>query len=135
MCSELNSKGIEIIYTLINSVAYFIKNVDKVFVGSYTMYSNGSLIANAGTSMLALNAYRLKIPFYVVCQTYKFSERNAIDALNINQEFSHLTLKKENSDEMDDLCIRIPYDLTPSLHISAVITELGLIPSSSVAVI
>ena len=99
------------------------------------MYSNGSLIANAGTSMLALNAYRLKIPFYVVCQTYKFSERNAIDALNINQEFSHLTLKKENSDENDDLTIRIPYDLTPSLHISAVITELGLIPSSSVAVI
>lgn len=80
------------------------------------MYSNGYLMANTGTAMLALNAYRLKIPFYVVCQTYKFSERNAIDSLNCNQEFTHLTLSKDTDEksENEELFIRIPYDLTPS---------------------
>lgn len=63
-CSKLNEKGIEVIYTLINSVAYFIKGVDKIFVGAYTMFSNGTLMANTGTAIIATCAHQQKIPFY-----------------------------------------------------------------------
>ena len=85
LVSILTSKGIEVIYTLINGVAYFIKDVDKIFVGAYTMFSNGTLMATTGTSIIASCAHQLKIPFYAVCQTYKFSEKNPIDSFNCNQ--------------------------------------------------
>lgn len=85
-----------------------------------------------------------------MCETYKFSEKNPIDSFNCNQGFSHLVLGNNdqasngvgsNSEESINgdgeavRSVRIPYDLTPSLKISAVLTELGLMPSSSVAVI
>lgn len=58
LVSTLTSKGIEVIYTLINSVAYFMRDVDKIFVGAYTMFSNGSLMATTGTSILASCAHQ-----------------------------------------------------------------------------
>jgi translation initiation factor eIF-2B subunit delta len=125
LVSILTSKGIEVIYTLINSVAYFIKDVDKIFVGAYTMFSNGTLMATTGTSIIASCAHQLKIPFYAVCQTYKFSEKNPIDSFNCNQGLSHLVTETGPEEEVLR-SVRIPYDLTPSLKISAV-RFLGLI--------
>jgi len=108
-------------------------------MGAYTMFSNGTMMAKTGAAIIATCAHQQKIPFYALCQTYKFSEKNPIDSFNCNQGFSHLVMKdkkeENNGKEKEMFTIRIPYDLTPSLHISSVITELGLIPSSSVAVI
>lgn len=65
-CSKLSALGHEVspkfmennliskvIYTVLSSVPYFMKNVTKVFVGAVTMFANGTLLNMAGTAMVS----------------------------------------------------------------------------------
>ena len=53
MADRLSKQGIEVNYTLINGVAYFLKKVNKIFVGASSVLCNGALISRVGTAMIA----------------------------------------------------------------------------------
>ena len=40
------------------------------------MLCNGALVSRVGTALLACLAHERKIPFLVLCESYKFSERS-----------------------------------------------------------
>lgn len=39
-------------YTMLSNSSYFIKKVNKIFVGASTMLSNGSLVSRVGTALV-----------------------------------------------------------------------------------
>lgn len=59
--------------------------VSKVFVGAYSMLSNGTLISRVGTAVVAAMAHSYNVPVMVCCETYKFSERVLLDSICFNQ--------------------------------------------------
>jgi len=50
--TEVGSQGIQVIFTTINAIPYFMNRVNKIIVGSITMYSNGSMLGIAGTALV-----------------------------------------------------------------------------------
>eukprot|EP01132_Coremiostelium_polycephalum_P007678 gene7678-9446_t len=140
--------GIKCTYILLNAVSYIMKEVTKVFVGGYSLLSNGSLISRAGTAMVASMAQFYNVPFIVCCETFKFSERVQLDSICFNQIGSPSDLvsnlgEKEGSEsilsgwkDIEQLKIlNLMYDLTPIELIDMVITEFGMVPPTSIPVI
>lgn len=79
------------------------------------MFANGTLMAPSGTAIVATFAHQLRKPFYVVCQTYKFSEKNQIDSISCNKGIENVILGQEdmmrpNGGGVGDRHIKIPYD-------------------------
>jgi translation initiation factor eIF-2B subunit delta len=68
---------------------------------------------------------------YVLCESYKFSEKSQIDGLIINKGTA--TVIEDQSHSFNH--IALTFDLTPQKLISLVITETGVVPPSSVSVV
>jgi len=131
---KLANNDIKATYTLLNGAPYFMKRVTKVFVGCSTMLSNGSAFARAGTAMLACISKNYSIPFYVFCESYKFSENTMLDSLAGNEaDNPKMLVKKDVPRGVVPLNLR--YDLTPKDNINMIVTELGPMPPTSVPVI
>lgn len=106
------------------------------------MLSNGNLISRAGTAAIALMAQRFNIPVLVCCETYKFAEKAQLDSICFNELGDPDALVpggqwslKEWRDTPNLKLLNLVYDLTPIEFISVVITEVGMIPPTSVSVI
>ena len=126
-CLRLQRTGANIVMTNYSNMAYFMNIVNKVFVSGNVMYQNGYLLANSGVSTIALFAKKFRKPLYVLVSSFKFSDKTLIDSLVVNES---------NYDVNDpDRVIRLEYDLVPSRLISLLITEIGLMPPTSVPVI
>jgi translation initiation factor eIF-2B subunit delta len=48
----LLEEGVDCIYTLLSHVSYFMKKVNKVFVGASAMLTNGALVSRIGTALV-----------------------------------------------------------------------------------
>jgi len=198
------SNKIPCIYTPISGVPSLIKTVTKVILGASSLLSNGSMLAPAGTAMVASLGKSQGIPVIVACEGYKFCEKVQVDSIVYNElgavnEIAVLTTNTsiDNSDGLitsisnsssllsneaipqlisgyrgsagglntninsnpnskqtkqssitispEDIetsgsnlpyqVINLRYDLTPLSHISAVATETGLIPPTSIPVL
>eukprot|EP01114_Cavostelium_apophysatum_P019771 TRINITY_DN6455_c0_g1_i3.p1 TRINITY_DN6455_c0_g1~~TRINITY_DN6455_c0_g1_i3.p1 ORF type:complete len:343 (-),score=99.23 TRINITY_DN6455_c0_g1_i3:16-1044(-) len=138
--------GIKCTYVLINAVSYMMKEVSKVFVGAFTMMANGNLISRVGTAVIAMMANTYNIPFIVCCETYKFTERVQLESISFNELGDPDELRVKNSDSVSDVLkdwkevpplklLNLIYDLTPMEFIMMVITEVGMVPPTSVPVI
>lgn len=68
---------------------------------------------------------------YVLCESFKFSEKSQIDGLIVNKGVD--TVVEEQNDSFNH--ISLSYDLTPQKLISLVVTETGVVPPSSVSVV
>ena len=49
------------------------------------IFSNGSVLAKVGTSMLCLVARMYNVPIMICCETFKFADRVQIDAFVYNE--------------------------------------------------
>lgn len=143
----LDNVGITCKFISLNSISYIMKDVTKVMVGCHSMLWNGCAFCRAGSAMIALIARSYNVPFIVCCETYKFSDRYQLDSLAKNELGSTEMLLKESS-ALKELAAKwktssnplftaynLSYDLTPSENIDLVITEVGLLPPTSVAVV
>jgi translation initiation factor eIF-2B subunit delta len=105
--------------------------------------------------MVAMMAKASSVPVVVCCETYKFSEGVMVDGFSKNElckiypiqshPFSHLIFSvplfhiQKNSQSQDPTPtpnlerLNPLYDLTPPTYITAVVTEVGLIPPSSIS--
>lgn len=98
-----NAKNnVTISYTLINSISYVCKNVNKIFLGASSVLSNGAVVSRVGVANIALIAHSYKIPVAICCETYKFSERVQIDAICSNEIGDPDALIKDNSNIKND---------------------------------
>ncbi|CAD8104477.1 unnamed protein product [Paramecium primaurelia] len=128
LVNRLLQQGISCYQILLSHVSYILSKVDKILVGASSMLCNGALVSRVGTALLACLASTHKIPFLVFCESYKFSEKSQIDSLSWN-EIAQLEYGNENQ-QYTSLSLR--YDITQSNYINMIVTEVGLIPATSV---
>ncbi|QOJ78251.1 ribose 1,5-bisphosphate isomerase [Infirmifilum lucidum] len=113
-----------------SAVRSVIKDVDKVIVGADTVTANGAVVNKVGTSLIALIARERGIDFYVATETYKFSPYTVWGELVVIEERTPTEVLPE------DVIAKNPYlkvfnpsfDVTPPYLVTAIITEIGLIP-------
>jgi len=128
---ELSSAGIPTTLIVDSAARAFMRDADLVLVGADAITSTGELVNKIGTSMVALIAYEDGIRFYSAAELYKFDpltlwgrvepieERDASEVADVK--------------ELPRVKIRNPaFDITPAKHITAYITEHGLVSPGSV---
>lgn len=163
LLESLTRIGIECTYVQINALAYIIEDVTKVFLGASAFMSNGVAIARAGTALVAMTAYNHNKPVLFCCETYNFTDHIQLDAVTQNElrdpekllalstprasTLVQKSISKKKTLESQQLSIsewrKIPnlkllnfeYDVTPKKFIAMIVTELGMIPPSSVPAI
>ncbi|KAL7429009.1 hypothetical protein ACHAXH_003443 [Discostella pseudostelligera] len=141
------------------------REVTKVFLGASALMSNGSVLSRVGTACVALLANSNHIPVLVGCETYKICNRVQLESITGNElgdadevactdcarvgpsnrwnEMSDGGEEKRN--EEDELAgwkdqpnlklLSLMYDLTPSDFVTGIVTEVGILPPTSVAVL
>lgn len=90
-----------------------------------------------------MTARRFNVPTIVCCEMYKFSDKVQLDSICWNEvgQDSELdtcgaTTLLESSKAIPSLrLLNLRYDTTPMKYISLVITEVGMIPPTSVPVL
>ena len=105
------------------------------------MMLNGSVISRAGTASVMIIANRFNVPTLVCCESYKFAGRALLDSICHN-ELGNPDLVAKGDPELTNWrkmgnlkLLNLMYDVTPIEFVDVVVTELGLIPPTSVPVI
>ncbi|CAB4055087.1 EIF2B4 [Lepeophtheirus salmonis] len=118
-----------------------IKCTIKSYCGACSILANGTVNSRVGTSQVALIAKACNVPVLVCCETYKFSERVQTDSFVFNELGDPNDLVPSNHPLKDwqnipklnllNLC----YDITPACLVDAIISEISVIPGTSVPVV
>ncbi len=159
LLKALAEHGIQCTYCMLPAVAYVMKDVTKVILGASAMMSNGTALSRTGTAVVAMMGHSQRIPIIFCCETYKFCERVQLDAIVSNEVADPNDLVVRNADPSKVLLggtvrkvasnkdlqgheefkslslLNISYDLTPQEFITVVVTDVGMIPTTSVPVI
>lgn len=79
--------GVECVYAPLSGAcsAMSKEGVTKVMLGASCLMSNGSMLAPAGTAMVASIAKAQQIPVIAVSESYKFSEKVQLDSIVFNE--------------------------------------------------
>ncbi|KAJ6627543.1 eukaryotic translation initiation factor 2B delta subunit [Mycena sp. CBHHK59/15] len=122
-------------YALLPALPSLITEATTVILGAHSLHSNGAVFSRAGTALVAMMAKKHSVPVLVCCETYKFSEGVMLDGFGKNELAPpHLFQTIHTSPKTPNLEILNPlYDLTPPGCVTAVVTEVGLIPPSSIS--
>ncbi|KAF0463558.1 putative translation initiation factor eIF-2B subunit delta [Gigaspora margarita] len=144
----LVNAGINCTYAFLHAVGFAMRDVSKVFLGAHAFMSNGALYSRVGTAMVAMMAKEKNIPVIICCETYKFTDKVQLDSFVMNEQGNPNDivnisttlapkpgLLSEWLNKPDLKLLNLLYDLTPSKYITTVITEVGMIPCTSVPVI
>lgn len=152
----LRAANIDCTYILLNALTYVMRDVTKVYLGASALMSDGGLLGRVGTACVALSAHMHHIPVLVCCESYKISNRVQLESITGNElgDPSQVAVVGNSSSnirpdddgendsvlkdwlDMDNLrLLNLLYDLTPSEFVSGIVTELGIIPPTSVAVL
>lgn len=153
----LRTIGIPCGYIQLNALTYVMQQVTKVFVGASALLVNGSIYGRVGTACVSLLAKSQHVPVLVCCETYKISNKVQLESItqnelgNPNDLLVWATSDEENKNDTtadttanssSSVAVARPpnltaanllYDVTPDKFISGIITELGIIPPTSVA--
>ena len=127
----LRKSDIPCSYILLNCISYVMKDVTKVLLGAAALMTDGSLLGRVGTACVALTAQRKAV--LVCCETYKISNRVQLESITGNELGDPKCVYDGKEDNMRML--NLLYDLTPSNLISGIVTEMGILPPTSVAVL
>uniref|UniRef100_A0A7N6BXR4 Translation initiation factor eIF2B subunit delta n=1 Tax=Anabas testudineus TaxID=64144 RepID=A0A7N6BXR4_ANATE len=141
---RLVQRGISCTYVLISAVSYILPEVSKVFLGAHALLANGYVMSRVGTSQIALVAKAFNVPVLVCCETYKFCERVQTDSFVSNEldDPDDLIVTRQGKTHLEDWqqvnslgLLNLVYDVTPPDFVDLVITDLGMIPCTSVPVV
>lgn len=152
LLEELVNHGINCSYVMINAISYVMNRVTKVILGAHALLANGYVMSAIGSSQIALVAKSFNVPVVVCCETYKFCEKVQTDALvynelgnpmdmldntnrNINQTSPLAHWTQENKETENINILNLVYDVTPPDLISCVVTDIGMLPCTSVPVV
>ena len=157
MLQELRDAGVkDCTYILLNALTYVLPNVTTVLVGASALMSDGAVWNRVGTANVALLASTHNIPVLVCAESYKISNRVQLESLTHNELGAPPANPQEdegNNVGDDDTAaaaaddddnekalpnltrLNLLYDLTPASFVSGIVTELGIVPPTSVAVL
>ncbi|CAO1303381.1 unnamed protein product [Diamesa hyperborea] len=147
MLQSLAMQGINCTYVLINSLSFVMPEVTKVLLGAHALLANGYVMSRVGTAQVALVANSYNVPVLVCCETHKFSERVQTDAFVFNElgDPNALVKNKNSNKDYEHLKgwelinhltpLNLRYDITPPELVTAVVTEIAILPCTSVQVI
>jgi len=124
---ELSAQGAEVTLITDAQVGYFMARTDAVLTGADGVLPDGSVINKAGTYLVALAASDRNVPFFVVCDTWKFG-----------LEPTHVIYEErpaaEIAPELPPFSVRnVTFDRTPPHVISGYICEHGMRDAGAVA--
>ncbi|KAM3959007.1 eukaryotic translation initiation factor 2B subunit delta [Aphomia sociella] len=141
---RLCAKNLPCTYLDITAVSFIMKKIDKVVVGAGSLLVNGSVVAAAGTAQLALLARGSNVPLLVAAETHKFCDRVQTDAF-VHNELGDPDELIDKSDENSPLKdwrsnpnltpLNLLYDVTPPSLVTAVVTDLAILPCTSAPVV
>ncbi|XP_045480043.1 translation initiation factor eIF-2B subunit delta [Harmonia axyridis] len=143
MLKNISAVGIKHKYVMLHALSHVMPFVNTVLLEADALLTNGYLISKAGTAQIAMMAQAHSKPVLVCCETYKFTERVQTDGMMCN-ELGKLDLLLENRKHLNPVpkeekskptLFNLLYDVTPSDLVTAVLTELAILPSSSVPVV
>jgi translation initiation factor eIF-2B subunit delta len=141
LLGALTAAGIPCTYTLLPLASTMIARASLVLFGASSLNSDGALHSRAGTAVVAMLAKEHRVPVVACVETFKLSERVGLDDLASNElgpEDDVLNIPNARALEITRPIpkhltpLNLLYDLTPPSHITAVCTEVGFIPPSSV---
>ncbi|XP_072042450.1 translation initiation factor eIF2B subunit delta-like [Amphiura filiformis] len=141
---RLIEHGIKCSYVLMNSVSYMMQEVTKVLLGAHALLANGYVMSRVGSAMISMVAKTFNVPVLVCCETYKFSDRVQTDSFVSNElgDPEDLVAINKNTHYLKDwrdiqslTILNLVYDVFPPDLISMVITEIGMLPCTSVPVV
>mmetsp|Transcript_9363 Transcript_9363/g.22980 ORF Transcript_9363/g.22980 Transcript_9363/m.22980 type:complete len:507 (+) Transcript_9363:181-1701(+) len=147
---SLREVGIPCGYIQLNALTYVMQQVTKVFLGASALLVNGSIYGRIGTACVALLAKSRHVPVLVCCETYKISNKVQLESITQNELGNPLHLLLENDSKANGTsgdgktkepkpknlkAANLLYDVTHDKFVSGIITELGIIPPTSVAVL
>lgn len=150
---KLLEENISCTYVLIHAVSFLMSKVTKVILGAHALLANGYVMSSIGSSQLALTAKSFNVPVVVCCETYKFCDKVQTDALVNNELGNPLDLLKPSNKYLDNdespladwsnenkqyenlTILNLRYDVTPPDLISCVVTDMGMLPCTSVPVV
>jgi len=144
LCPGLVAAGIHSTYILLSALSQVLPSVTRVLLGCDGVMANGCVLANVGTSQVALLAKSYNKPVTVCCETYKFTERVQTDSFVYNELSDPDDLVKtgrpvtplDDWRDLSSLCLlNLVYDLTPASLVDSIITEISEIPPTSVPVV
>ena len=144
MVRRIVNMGVHCTYVLASSVPYIIQEVSKVFLGAHAVMTNGCVMSRVGTSQMALVAKSQNVPVLVCCETYKFTERVQTDSFVFNElgdpdDLVDTGLNVNPLEDWRDLSsltlLNLAYDVTPANLVDAIISEISVIPGTSVPVV
>jgi translation initiation factor eIF-2B subunit delta len=132
-------------YVLINAVSYIMRDVTKVMLSAHAILANGFVMGRVGSSLISMIAKAHSVPVLVVCETYKFSDRVQTDAFVFNELGDPNIVAKlpfdmpSKLDGWEDVpslgLLNLIFDVTPPEFIDMVVTDIGMIPCTSVPVV
>lgn len=131
---KVRELGIPCSYILLNALTYVFQDVTKVLLGASAMMSDGSVMGRVGTASVAMAAAAHNIPVLVCGETYKISNRVQLESIT-NNELGDPNLVSIDEDTARFKRLNLLYDLTPASFVSGIVTELGIVPPTSVAVL
>ncbi|KAE8124996.1 hypothetical protein FH972_019834 [Carpinus fangiana] len=143
---RLVANGLSCTYSHINAISYIMHEVTRVFLGAASVLSNGTVYSRVGTASVAMVAHAFRVPVIICCEAYKFHERVQLDSICSNELGDPDVIAKvpgrmdvnylNNWSSKENLqLLNLMYDATPSDYISMIITDYGMIPTTSVPVI
>ncbi|KAJ8736608.1 hypothetical protein PYW08_007264 [Mythimna loreyi] len=144
MLRRLVAHGLPCTYVDITSLSFVMRTINKVVLGASALLVNGSVLGALGTAQVALAARAHNVPVLVACETHKFSERVQTDAFVYNEigDPDDLIDKSDENSPLKDwrsnpnlTPLNLTYDVTPPSLVTAVVTELAILPCTSAPVV
>ena len=136
---ELGDYGIPVTLFVDSATRYFMKEVNKVFIGAEAIAANGAVVSKVGTTLVALAANEARVNVFVLAPTLKFSPETIYGELvELLEKEPESFIFVERMHKMglkinDKFHIKVPmFDVTPPEYIDAIITEKGLIAPQAV---
>ncbi|XP_013177068.1 PREDICTED: translation initiation factor eIF-2B subunit delta isoform X2 [Papilio xuthus] len=144
MLRRLAACGLPCTYADISAVSFLMRNISKVVMGAGALLASGSVLGPLGSAQVALAARGRNVPVLVACETHKFSERVQTDAFVYNEigDPDDLIDKTDENSPLKDwrsnpnlTLLNLTYDVTPPSLVTAVVTELAILPCTSAPVV
>eukprot|EP00924_Labyrinthula_sp_SR-Ha-C_P001189 maker-scaffold_7-snap-gene-16.5-mRNA-1 protein AED:0.04 eAED:0.04 QI:162/0.83/0.85/1/0.83/0.71/7/55/392 len=151
MYKSLKNGGVSCEYVDFSALSLVVSKITKVILGASGLMSNGSVLSRVGTAPICLMAISRNKPVVFCAESYKFSSKVQLDGIANNElhdpdqllkpsTIGEDGLKKRDAlsdwrDRKEVFLLNLMYDLTPVKFLDSVVTEVGIIPATSVPVV
>ncbi|XP_063617048.1 translation initiation factor eIF2B subunit delta [Cydia splendana] len=144
MLRRLVKYGVPCTYLDITAASYIMQKISKVLLGAQALLADGAVRGALGSAPLALLARARNVPVLVAAETHKVSAQVQAAPADHNElgDPDDLIDKSDPDSPLKDwrnnpnlTPLNLTYDVTPPSLVTAVVTELAILPCTSAPVV